>query len=123
MLSKLCFKPLTNKTFSMYLEGVIPMLPIPMIFPLPLSPKVTIPPSLASSVMNCDSSPVMCLEHPLSRYHFLFPSWDARHTCKHRSSFCLRYPSFLGSFQVSQNGSFWNPYFLCVCIFVNKTCV
>ena len=125
MLNRLCFKPSTNKIFLIYLEGVIPILPIPMIFLLPLSPKVTIPPSFASSVMNWDSSPDMYLEHPLSRYYFWFIPWDARHTYIQKLNFDFRYPSFLGSFLVSHNSFFWNPYFFYIKIFrfVREICI
>ena len=51
-----------------------------MIFPLPLSPKVTCPPSLDFKELNCDLSPVICLEQPLSIYHLLL--FASRHTYK-----------------------------------------
>ena len=52
ILSKLCFKPSTSKTFSMKEEGVILILPLLIIFPFPLSSKVTFPPSIVSRDVN-----------------------------------------------------------------------
>ena len=52
MLIKLCLNPLTYRTFSINIEGVIWILPILIIYPLPLSPKVTTPPSLIFRVTN-----------------------------------------------------------------------
>ena len=49
MLSKLCFKFSTNKTFEIIGELEIPMFmtsPIPMTYPFELPPKVTLPPSI-----------------------------------------------------------------------------
>ena len=105
-------------------EEVIWILPHPMMCPLSLSPKVTTPPSFVSRVTNYSLSPIICLEQPLSKYQLLLASLAARHTYITKSSI-FRYPSFLGSFQVSQNGSFWNPYFLysCVCRFVKEVSV
>ena len=55
---------------------------MPMIFHFALSPKVTCPPSLASSLRNYSLSPVICLEYPLSRYHLFFILVDFKHTYK-----------------------------------------
>ena len=59
MLNRLC---LTKMSLS-------PMDPLPRILPLLLSPKVTCPSCLKEMLRNFDLSPVMCLEHPLSKYH------------------------------------------------------
>src|ERR1044072_537818 len=46
-----------------------PMVPEPMILPFWFPPNPTTPPALSSSFWNKFLSPVMCREHPLSRYH------------------------------------------------------
>src|ERR1044072_77421 len=45
------------------------MVPEPMILPFWLPPNPTTAPGLSSSSWNICFSPVMCREHPLSRYH------------------------------------------------------
>src|ERR1044072_5306782 len=45
------------------------MVPEPMILPFWLPPNPTTPPALSSISWNKRLSPVMCREHPLSRYH------------------------------------------------------
>ena len=105
MLNRLCFKLSTKRIFSIL--GVIYILPIPMMCPLPLSPKVTI--LLDSRVINYFLSCVMSLEQPLSKYHILFFSLAIRHTYKQKSSSDFRYSGYLGSFRISRNGSFENP--------------
>jgi len=47
-------------------EG-IPILPISMVFPLPMPPKAIVPPSIGFRSRNIDLSPIMCHEKPLSR--------------------------------------------------------
>ncbi|CAL9126630.1 unnamed protein product [Musa textilis] len=70
MLKRLCFNPSTNNTSSIKKLDLLLMVPLLMILPL-LSPKVTYSSSWLVSLENCNGSPVMCLEHPLSRYHLL----------------------------------------------------
>jgi len=48
-------------------EG-IPILSIPVIFPLPIPTKENFPPSIGYRSRNTNLSLVMCREHPLSRY-------------------------------------------------------
>ena len=48
-------------------EGIA-IIHIPVIFPLPMPPKATLPPSTSLRTRNIDFSPVMCHEQPLSRY-------------------------------------------------------
>ena len=98
MLSRLCFKPSTSKIFSIKEDEVIQILPIPMILPLPLSPNVTLPPSITSRDVNCFTSPVMCLEQPLSKYQRCLFSLVARHTCKNDQVFALGTHVILGPF-------------------------
>lgn len=68
--------------------------------PWKLSLKVTLPPSLALRLKNIDLFPVMCLEHPLSKYHFSDFLFPCRHICS-RNDKVFRYPHFLGSCFVS----------------------
>lgn len=69
MLSRLCLRLSTNKTFSIMGESELPISPLPNIFPFELSPKVTNPLSSLVKFMNFEKSPVMCLEQPLSKNH------------------------------------------------------
>jgi len=80
MLNKLCFNSSTSNTFFMSKLPLTPMFPLPMIMPLLLSPLVTKPPCFSTKLVNKDASPVICLEHPLSRYHnlFLAPSFFSK---------------------------------------------
>ena len=82
MLKRLCLSPLTSNTFSMEVEEFLQILHIPMIFPLLFSRKVTSPLSFDLRDVNCASSPVMCLEHPLSKYQWSFLNFAGRHTYK-----------------------------------------
>ena len=64
----------------MSLEG-LPTFPMPTIFPFEPSPKVTLPPSfLALRDENKVASPVICLEHPLSKTHWLEVPLAFKHT-------------------------------------------
>ena len=79
MLSKLYFRPSTNKTLSSEANKGIPILLILVIFPLPMPPKEIIPLSTSYRSRNIDLSLIMCCEHPLSRYqikHTPFPTKD-----------------------------------------------
>ena len=78
----------------------LPIVPVPMILPNWLPPNFTFPPSFIARVRNIDFSPVMCLEHPLSRYHDLCFSFALRHICN-IDTFRFRYPLLCGSFGVS----------------------
>ena len=68
MLNKLYFQPLTYKTLSMEAKEGIPILPILVIFPLPMPPKEIVPHSIGFSLRNIDLSIVMCHKQPLSLY-------------------------------------------------------
>ena len=74
-----------------------------IIFPFALSPKVTCPPSLASSLLNYSLSPVMCLEHPLLRYHLLFVLVDFKHTYKTQFMHSFEPKPFLAQVGQSQD--------------------
>src|SRR3954465_8670542 len=65
-------------------------------------PNLTSPPGLSTRSWNIDLLPVMCREHPESRYHdiLLFVLFAAKDICN-RNKLFLRYPYFLGSFLVS----------------------
>src|ERR1044072_6756794 len=77
------------------------MVPEPMILPFWLPPNPTTPPALISSSWNICLSPVMCREHPLSRYHDLCLNGAAKDICN-INNFVLRYP-YSGSFLVSSS--------------------
>src|SRR3954465_972149 len=65
-------------------------------------PNLTSPPGLSTRSWNVDLPPVMCREHPESRYHEIlcFVLFAAKDICN-RNYLLLRYPQFLGSFLVS----------------------
>src|SRR3954468_1259801 len=69
MENKLCVNPSTRSTLVM--EGELPrlMVPEPMILPFLSPPNLTSPPGLSTRSWNVDLLPVMCREHPESRYH------------------------------------------------------
>ena len=69
MLSKLCFRPSTNRTSWMIKTSLSPIEPLPRILPLLLSPYVTCPSYLKVMLTNFDLSSVIGFEQPLSRYH------------------------------------------------------
>ena len=69
MLNRFTLRPSTYKTFAMSDSLGRDMIPFPLICDLLPSPKVTLPPFIDSKTLKRDRSPVMCLDHPLSRYH------------------------------------------------------
>src|SRR3954464_287950 len=62
---------------------------------------MTSPPDLSTRSWNIDLLPVMCREHPESRYHDMlcFVFFAAKDICS-RNNLILRYPHFFGSFLV-----------------------
>ena len=85
----------------------------PTILPLLFPPKEILPPFKLWNLINMLGSPVICLEQPLSKYHFLDLLLV---TCKnHRHSSLLWYPDLFGSLRVSGIGCFykispnWSP--------------
>ena len=90
---------------------------MPIIFPFALSPKVTCPPSLASSLLNYSLSPVMCLEHPLSRYHLLFVLVDFKRTYKTQFIHSFEPKPFLAQVGQSQD----NPRGACLSAISNRS--
>ena len=98
ILNKSCLRPSTNATESMMTYS-FEINPYPIVYTFLSSPKVMLGPALSSNSMSRLKSPVMCLEHPLSKYHkiFLFP-------CIHSmtNSFWFWYPSCLGSWFISR---------------------
>src|SRR3954466_3058377 len=86
------------------MEGELPilMVPEPIIMPFGSPPNLTSPPDLSTRSWNIDLLPVMCREHPESRYHgmFCFVLLAAK-DIRNRNNLILRYPHFLGSFLVS----------------------
>jgi len=79
MLNKLYFRPSTYKTLSMEAKQGIPILHIPVIFPLPMHSKEIVAPPIGFRSRNIDLSPIMCHEHPLPRYQLKpwpFPTKD-----------------------------------------------
>ncbi|RHN52290.1 hypothetical protein MtrunA17_Chr6g0478921 [Medicago truncatula] len=89
MLNRLCFRPSTSHTLFIEMEE-LPIVLVPMIFPVWLPPNFTSPPSFIVRVRNKAFSPVMCHEHPLSRYHDLCFSLALKHTCSF-NQFRFRY--------------------------------
>ena len=73
MLSKSCFKPSTNNTFSMKVKESLPIVPLPIISPFLLSPKVTkLPPSWKDSQTWIDYPSCVLSNHcPSTTYFFL----------------------------------------------------
>src|SRR5579862_2697824 len=71
MLIKLAFKPSTNKALDNEGNPGTEIVPFLTTLFLDLSPKVTFPPSSITRVSKKLLFPVMCLEHPLSKYQKL----------------------------------------------------
>ncbi|CAL0318734.1 unnamed protein product [Lupinus luteus] len=71
MFRRLCLSPSTYSTPSIVVEGGLPILQTPSIFPLLLSPYVTYHFSIGVRTKNLLLSPVICFEQPLSKYHKL----------------------------------------------------
>src|ERR1700721_2974674 len=71
MLIKLAFKPSTNKASDKEGNPGTEMVPFHTTFLVEPSPKVTFPPSSITRVSKKLLFPVMCLEHPLSKYQKL----------------------------------------------------
>ena len=69
MLNKFTLRPSTYNIFVMSGSPGREMVPFPFICDLLPSPKVTFLPFLDSRTLKRECSLVMCLEHPLSRYH------------------------------------------------------
>ena len=69
MLNKFTFRPSTYNTFVMSGSLGREMVPFPFICDFLPSPKVTFPPFLDSKTLRREQSPVICLKHPLLRYH------------------------------------------------------
>src|SRR3954462_14470349 len=102
MDNKLYVNPSTRSTLVMEGELPILMVPEPIILPFRSPPNLTSPPDLSTRSWNIDLLPVMCREHPESRYHDMlcFVLFVAKDICN-RNNLILRYPHFLGSFLVS----------------------
>ena len=104
ILKRSCFKPSSGNTFS--IKGVIILtFQCSIIFPFALSLNVTLSLFFFVRNENLDSSPIMCLQHPLSKNHLsLFKPY------KHNSS-NFRYSYLFKSLGVSD---FWlfNPNLL-----------
>src|SRR5579862_5242592 len=71
MLIKLAFRPSTYKASDKEGNPGTKMVSFPTTFLLNPSPKVTFPPSSITRVSKKLLFPVMCLEHPLSKYQKL----------------------------------------------------
>ena len=69
MLNKFTLRPSTYNTFAMSGSSGREIVPFPFILDLLPSPKVAFPPFLDSKTLKKERPPVMCHEHPLSRYH------------------------------------------------------
>ena len=84
---KVMFQTINKQNISIINEELLPIEPSPIILHFPLSLKVTYPHFLLVRKANFYSSPIMCLEQPLSKNHFSFFDPYKR---KSRSS---RYPN------------------------------
>src|SRR3954462_10323657 len=86
------------------MEGELPdfIVQEPIFFPFRAPPNLTSPSDLSTRSWDIDLLPVMCREHPESRYHDIlcFVLFVAKDICN-RNYHLLRYPQFLGSFLVS----------------------
>src|SRR3954462_14007098 len=102
MDNKLYVNPSTRSTLVMEGELPILMVPEPIILPFRSPPNLTSPADLSTRSWNIDLFPVMCREHPESRYHdmFGFVFFATKDICN-INYLLLRYPHFLGSFLVS----------------------
>ena len=88
MLNRFTLRPFTYSTFAMSGNLGKKMIPFPLICDLLPSPKVTLPPFLDSKTLKRERSPVMCREHPLSRYHkHVSITLNANFIIKHTSCF------------------------------------
>ena len=117
MLKRLNFSPSIRYALSKDLEGSLPILPTL------LSPKVTFPWFFLLISVKRDSFPLMCLEHPLSRYQS--SSLAFRHTYKTRDQTCfqaylqnkrsnlssldIEFGSNIGGDHILRFCSFWYP--------------
>ncbi|KAE9603090.1 hypothetical protein Lalb_Chr12g0206671 [Lupinus albus] len=81
MFNKLCLSPSTYSTPSIVVDGGLPILPTPSIFPLLLLPYVTYPLSLGVRINNLSLLFVMCFEQPLSKYHKLQETLKFSYMC------------------------------------------
>src|SRR3954447_2839489 len=101
MDNKLCDNPSTRSILDMEGELLVLMVPEPIILPFRSPPNLTSPPDLSTRSWNIELLPVMCREHPESRYHDMlcFVFFAAKDICN-RNNLILRYPHFLGSFLV-----------------------
>jgi len=111
ILNRLCLRPSTSHTLLIEIEA-LPIVLVPMILPNWLPPNFTFPPSFIARVRNIDFSPVMCLEHPLSRYHDLCFSFALRHICS-IDNFRFRYPLVYASFGLVLEGLLFTSCTLC----------
>ena len=69
MLNKFNLRPSTYNIFVMSSSSSREMVPFSFSCDLLPSPKVTFPPILDLKTLKRERSPVMCLEHPRSKYH------------------------------------------------------
>src|SRR6266487_5196494 len=72
MLIKLAVSPFTNSTSLSFGNPLLIRFPIPLISPFAPSPKVTKLVVYGIISVRYFFSPVMCLEHPLSKYQSSF---------------------------------------------------
>lgn len=100
MLNRLYFRPSTYKTLFMEAREGIPILPIPMIFPLFVPPKATTLPSTSFRSRNIEISPIMCHEQPLPRYQLKHRPFPTKDICR-GNNFRLWYPDLFGFSSIS----------------------
>src|ERR1043165_8903431 len=99
MDNRLCANPSTNRTLKIEGRLPFPMVPEPMILPFWLPLNFTSPPDLSSRLWNIDLLPVICREHPESRYHDWCFNFTVKDICN-INYFLLRYQYLFGSFLV-----------------------
>lgn len=101
MLNRSCFNPSIWRTLLMWGEELA-RIPSLHILPFLMSSYVTLPPSILVSDAKWEMFSVMCLEHPLLRYHLLLLGLALRDITEQRApGTVLGTHIFLVSFVVS----------------------
>src|ERR1044072_6634331 len=95
MDNRLCIKESTKRTFVIEGKELLPIVPEPMVLPFRSPLKPTQPAALSSKLWNICFLPVMCREHPESRYQDWCFNFAVKDICN-IYYFVLRYPYRFG---------------------------